>query len=251
MNVVSRWIYNLNDQSPFWQVYAVFILLVFLFSGSLSILLMETEVSNRLASWGSFIGGLFTVVAVFASVFTYLKFKREYYQNKENDLYHDLVFNQLPSWESEILNEVFSVIKDLLTVAGLADNLTNSEELESRATSIKRLEDDILITSSQIGVYSTIPDKDKLIDETKVLVAICMDFRLFLQEYKKKINSEDNRLSLAINQLLIRNNIIEPLMKSKLVRVRSKRAVCTPQCSRYMHNTFISLTESCRTCIQN
>ena len=99
-----------NLKSPYWEVYFWIIVIAFGIAGTAIIFIDPMGLASKFGNTGSFLGGLFTIVAVFIAVIAYKRSKIEHKENLLFEIKSEIEILLLPEIEQAIKTNLKSLI---------------------------------------------------------------------------------------------------------------------------------------------
>jgi len=119
-----------NLKSPYWEVYFWIIVIAIGIAGTAVIFIDPMGLAGKFGNAGSFLGGLFTIVAVFIAVIAYKASKKEHKENLLFEIKSELEIEFLPELRDLLVKYVKSLVVNLGKIRRKED-ITNEIKTET------------------------------------------------------------------------------------------------------------------------
>ena len=130
---LDKYMDNLN--SPYWEVYFWIVVIAIGIAGTAVIFIDPMGLAGKFGNAGSFLGGLFTIVAVFIAVIAYKASKNEHKNRVVFDKKQEVEIEILPDLKESLKIEIFFINYQLKT---LTQDI-NSKTSENNGSSLLKL----------------------------------------------------------------------------------------------------------------
>lgn len=150
-----------NLKSPYWEVYFWIFIIAIAIAGTAIIFIDSEGLASKFGNAGSFLGGLFTIAAVFIAVIAYKSSKKETHNRLGLESHAELSFELLPNLMESLEKSAYNVRGEIgsakkmdwdLDISSIARITQNKENIEN----LKKL---LLIKVSYLKAFTKIGDK--------------------------------------------------------------------------------------------
>lgn len=126
-----------NLKSPYWEVYFWIFVIAIGIAGTVVIFIDPVGVANKLGNAGSFLGGLFTITAVFIAIVTYKSGKSEYKNRLVLDRKSEIVIEIIPEIQDALIFEIMDINTSIEFIKGGNNELIEGDIISSKSRLIE------------------------------------------------------------------------------------------------------------------